>query len=607
MYKLSILATTDTHSHISLYDYFMDSEMKVNGLILAGSKIEAIRAENEQQNIATVVVDNGDILQGNIMADYAAEMRPVIHPAINMMNEIGYDAGTLGNHEFNYGLDYLDAAIEQAGFPLVNCNVKYINGDYVANPYHIVDKTFKDGTSVKIGITGVVPEQILKWDEAHLTNRVIVEDMYDALYQYSNQLKTLGCDIVIALMHTGLDQQQLEVTRGIENQVYRLAQIDAIDAFVFGHTHQQFPGPDYAAIPNADNASGRIFNAYGVQPVCFASHLGRIDLELEQTDDGIKVVSGASHVIELKSEDVQISNHLESVNTPAHNGVMDFIKRPIGETKQHHDSYFAQVGTSTVVEIIAKAGRKKIETMIESGELKLSSNEIISTSAPIKAGRDGVNDYVDIDSGALTLKDALNIYRFPNKLSAVHISGRVLREWVEWSVSCFNTIGSEFIAKDNKSTAPGFPSYNMDIFYELNYAIDLSQEARYSNVGEKINDTYRIKDLTYLNQPVTDDMQFTVLTTDYRTNFCPILQDGAVTKIQLEDLEIRQIIIDYIKTYGMDFIPTRPFSFVQEGVFKFKSSPQAAQYLQPGITPTDTYEDDYLIYELDTRLMQHNK
>lgn len=602
MYRLSILATTDTHSHISLYDYFLESDLKINGLILAGSKIEAIKAANEKIDVATVVVDNGDILQGNIMADYAAEMRPSIHPAINMMNEIGYDAGTLGNHEFNYGLEYLDKANRQALFPLVNCNVKYINGDFVVAPFHIVEKSYKDGTTVKIGITGVVPEQIMKWDEDHLTDRVIVEDMYDALYQYSNQLKAFGCDIVIALMHTGLDQEQLENMKGIENQVYRLAQIEAVDAFVFGHTHQQFPGPDYVNIPDVDNENGRVFHAYGVQPVCFASHLGRIDLALEKTEQGFKIVNGKSNVIELKSSDVEINTHFIDVNQTAHQGVLDYIKQPIGMTERHHDSYFAQIGTSTVVEVIAKAVKYAIEQMIGNHQLKLASSNIISTSAPIKAGRDGVNDYIEIDSGELTLKDAINIYRFPNKMSAVNVSGRILREWVEWSVSCFNTTDSEYMLKDNKSTSPGFPSYNMDIFYDLNYCIDLSREARYSSVGEKINDTYRIKDLTYLNQPVTDEQQFTVLTTDYRTNFCPILNDASVTKIQLEDIEIRQIIIDYIKRFGVDFQPTRPFTFLQDGIYKFKSSPKGSAYLQPGITPTETYDDDYLIYELNTAL-----
>ncbi|WP_414047118.1 5'-nucleotidase C-terminal domain-containing protein [Macrococcus equi] len=604
MYKLSILATTDTHSHISLYDYFLEREMQINGLILAGSKIEEIKSLNEQQDIATLVVDNGDILQGNIMADYAANVRPDIHPAINMMNEIGYDAGTLGNHEFNYGLDYLDTAQKQGLFPLVNCNVKHINGDFVVKPYQIVEKSYNDGTSIKFGITGVVPEQIMMWDKEHLTGRVLVEDMYDALLQYSNQLKAQGCDIVVALMHTGLAQEQLEEMRGIENQVYRLAQIEAVDAFVFGHTHQQFPGPDYADIKDVDAVNGKVFHAYGVQPMCFASHLGRIDIELEQTETGFNIVDGKSSVIELKSSDVVINTHLIDVNKNAHDGVLEYVKRPIGITHRHHESYFAQVGPSSVVEVIAKAGKFATEELIKNHQLTLASPNIISTSAPIKAGRDGVNDYIDIESGRLTLKDALNIYRFPNKLSAVNITGKVLREWVEWSVSCYNTIGSEYIVKDNKSTAPGFPSYNMDIFYELNYSIDLSCEARYSNVGEKINDTYRIKELTYLNQPVTDEQQFTVLTTDYRTNFCPILKDAAVTKIQLEDIEIRQIIIDYIKTHGIDFEPTRPFTFLQDGIFKFKSSPKGIEYLQPGITATDLYDEDYLIYELNTALIK---
>lgn len=598
MYKLSILATTDTHSHVSLYDYFMGSYIEENGLILAGSKIDAIRKSNQSEGKITVVVDNGDILQGNILADYAADKHPDIHPAIHLMNEIQYDVSTFGNHEFNYGLDYLQQTISKAEFPFVNCNVKYVNGDYVGIPYTMFEREFPDGEKVVIGVTGVVPEQILKWDEGHLDGKVTVEDMYQSLYQYAHQMKSQGADIVIALMHTGLDQEKLDDFEGAENAVYKLAQIDAIDAFVFGHTHQVFPGPDYAAVPNADISKGKLFNAFGVQPVCFASHLGEIELTLQKTTDGFEVIDGNSKVHTLKESNIEINEAYVKANQAAHDSVLEYINQPIGHSDQHIESYFAQIGVSRAAQIVAQAGKESFLQLAERDNLKVA--HLISTSAPIKAGRDGVNDYIDIEAGSLTLKDAINIYRFPNIMSVVQVSGRVLKEWAEWSVSCFNTIDKSLILKDNKSTAPGFPSYNMDIFYELTYGIDLTVQARYSNTGELISDSNRVHNLQYGGQAVTDDKMYTVITNDYRTNFCPILKDESVVKLQIEPLEVRQCIIDYIKHSDLNFELKRPFYFMQDGVYRFKSSPEGARHIQEGITATTAYDGDYLIYEVNT-------
>lgn len=132
----------------------------------------------------------------------------------------------------------------------------------------------------------------------------------------------------------------------------------------------------------------------------------------------------------------------------------------------------------------------------------------------------------------------------------------------------------------------------MDLFYELTYSIDLTQEARYGTTGEAINNSQRVLDLQYEGSPVIDDDIYTVITNDYRTNFCPILKDESVVKLQIEPLEVRQCIIDYIKHSDLNFELKRPFSFVQEGVFRFKSSPEGIRHIQEGMTATQAYDGD---------------
>ncbi|TDM12061.1 5'-nucleotidase C-terminal domain-containing protein [Macrococcus lamae] len=556
-YQLMILGTTDVHAHISLYDYFLETAQETNGLILAGSKIREIQEKNAEENIATVVLDNGDILQGSLIADYAADKRPEMHPMIQMMNAIGYDAMTLGNHEFNYGLDYLRTTMSKANFPVVNCNVKTMDGNYLFQPYTIIEKTFDDGATVKVGVTGVVPEQIMMWDDKWLRDNVQVEDMYTAAKACAAELRSL-CDVVICLCHTGFDPSASNEP-GLENQVHLLASISDIDAIIFGHTHQLFPSEDVTA------DYGRIHHTYAVQPASFASHLGKIELNLKRTAAGFEIKSGHSEVIELKDK-TTIDDTLVELNEETHQAIFSYINKKIGETPRFIDSFFSQLAPSMAVELVARSGKHAY--IKKYGETK----QLISTSAPLKAGRDGANDYVMVPRGDVTIKDAISIYRFPNKLTAVEVNGRILKEWLEWSASAFNCYDDEYLLKDNQSIAPGFPSYNMDIFYELDYLIDLNEEARYNHAGIQVSDSERIKELSFEGRTVDDNDVFTVLTNDYRVNFTPFLKDFPAV---VEDTDVRETVIDYIKEEGTDFSPIWPFRFTEEGVYRMKTSAHA--------------------------------
>ncbi|ULG71550.1 5'-nucleotidase C-terminal domain-containing protein [Macrococcus brunensis] len=586
-YQLTILSTTDMHAHLSLYDYFLGTEQETNGLILAGSKIKALVEENQQKETQTVVLDNGDILQGNLIADYAADKRPERHPVMQMMNAVGYDAMTLGNHEFNYGLDYLKSTLAQAEFPVVNCNIRTVEGDYLFNPYTVIEKTFSDGETIRVGVTGVVPEQILMWDDKWLHGKVVVQDMYQTAKACAAELKK-HCDVVVCLCHTGFDAS-LPDEDGLENQVHRISTIDDIDAIIFGHTHQLFPSDTLTA----DYIDGsRIHHVYAVQPASFGSHLGRIELTLKKTENGFEVESGHSEVIELKNNTV-IDPALVELNETTHQAIFDYINEEIGQTEHYIDSFFSQLAPSRAVEIVARSGRRAYE------KLRGDIPNLISTSAPLKAGRDGASDYVMISPGSLTIKDAISIYRFPNKLAAVKVTGKVLKEWLEWSASAFNCYSDELIVKDNQSIAPGFPSYNMDIFYELDYQIDLSVPARYNHAAVQVTDSVRIQGLTFEGRAVEPDDEFTVLTNDYRLNFTPFLKslEGEVL-----DVDVRETVIEYIKEEGCDFKAAWPFRFTEDGTYRMKTSRHAEDVLleYPARKVADA-ADDFIIVELNMK------
>ncbi|MGI9500684.1 MAG: metallophosphoesterase, partial [Geminicoccaceae bacterium] len=212
---LRLMETTDLHVHVYPYDYYADKPIDTVGLARTASIIEAIRAEATN----TLLVDNGDFLQGNPMGDYIAYERGMregdVHPMISAMNTVDFAVSTVGNHEFNYGLDFLMKTVAGAGFPVVCANVAKgslaagpRDDDLLFEPYVILDKTVLDGAGkehpIRIGVIGFVPPQIMTWDRRHLEGSVDTRDIVQTARAWVPEIREAGADIVIALSHSGI-------------------------------------------------------------------------------------------------------------------------------------------------------------------------------------------------------------------------------------------------------------------------------------------------------------------------------------------------------------------------------------------------------------------
>lgn len=134
---LRILETTDLHSNMMDFDYYKDTPTEKFGLVRTATLIQQARGEVAN----SVLVDNGDIIQGSPLGDYMAAkgLQPgEIHPVYKALNTLDYAVGNLGNHEFNYGLTYLQQAIAGARFPYINANViDETSGKPLFTPYLI--------------------------------------------------------------------------------------------------------------------------------------------------------------------------------------------------------------------------------------------------------------------------------------------------------------------------------------------------------------------------------------------------------------------------------------------------------------------------------------
>lgn len=236
---LRVLSTTDVHVHIHPYDYYRDREEYTVGLAKISTLVEAARAGAAN----SLLLDNGDFIQGNPLGDFMAYERGLeegdLHPMIAAMNSLGYDAATLGNHEFNYGLSFLDKAMARAGFPSPLANVlRGTSGEETLfAPYAILEREIVDdaGTAhaIKIGVIGFTPPQIMIWDKAHLEGNARSLDIVASAERYVPEMLEQGCDLIVALSHSGIAGGAH--SDGAENASLALAGVDGIDLVITGH------------------------------------------------------------------------------------------------------------------------------------------------------------------------------------------------------------------------------------------------------------------------------------------------------------------------------------------------------------------------------------
>lgn len=522
---LRVLETSDLHGNMMDFDYYKDKPTDKFGLVRTASLIQ----HASEQVTNSVLVDNGDIIQGSPMADYMAAkgLKPGdTHPVYKAMNTLDYVVGNIGNHEFNYGLDYLKNALAGAKFPYVNANViDATTQKPLFTPYIIVDTPVKDrdgqAHTLRIGYIGFVPPQILVWDKANLQGKVTVNDITETAKRYVPEMRKQGADLVVAIPHSGLSSDPYRAMA--ENSVYYLSQIPGIDAIMFGHAHAVFPSKDFANIKGADIDKGLLNGVPAVMPGQWGDHLGIVDLQLNNDEGNWKVTAAKAQARpvydkenkrSLAEEDPSLIKVLEE----DHNGTREFVSKPIGKSDGNMYSYLALIQDDPTVQIVNNAQRAYVEHYIQ-GDPDLADLPVLAAAAPFKVG--GRNNdpasFVEVEKGQLTFRNAADLYLYPNTLVVVKASGKEVKEWLECSAGQFNQIDVNSSKPQGLINWDGFRTYNFDVIDGVNYQIDVSQPARYDGECTLLNDqAERIKQLTFKGKPIDPNAQFLVATNNYR-------------------------------------------------------------------------------------------
>ena len=567
--KLRILETTDVHVNLINYDYYQDKPTDEYGLAKTATLIKAARAESRN----AMLFDNGDLLQGNPLGDYVARIKPLApgaqHPAHKVMQALGYDAGNIGNHEFNYGLPFLRQVLASAGFPYVNANIYIDEGGAASNPsaplspsarnaftpFVILEREFVDEAGARhklgVGVIGFVPPQVMQWDRQNLLGRVVARDIPETARHFVPLMKAAGADIVVAIPHSGFERGET-VFFG-ENAVARLAEVPGVNAILFGHSHGEFPGRFFNTHPKVDLAKGTINGVPAVMPGRWGDHLGVVDLVLEKSGSSWKVADARAEIRPIYDRTarkalVDADPMVAQLIAAEHQGTLAYVRAEVAQTTAPIHSFFAQVADDPSVQVVSLAQLAYGKRALQAGAH--AALPLLSASAPFKTGgRQGWGYYTDIPAGPIAVRNVADLYIYPNTVKVVKLTGAQVREWLEMSAGAFNRIDPKGApAQDLINSA--FPSFNFDTIDGVNYRIDVTQPARYDRSGKVVAEqARRIVDLQYEGKPIDDKAYFAVVTNNYRAagggNFPGL--DGSATILDAPD-ENREALVQYLQT-----------------------------------------------------------
>lgn len=506
---LRILATSDLHLQIYPHDYRTDRPAPGTGLALAARLITRLRAAAPN----SLLFDNGDFLQGNPMGDFVAETRGLppgrSHPMIRAMNRLGYDGATLGNHEFNYGLDFLGRALRDACFPLVSANLfDPRSGAPLFAPHAMIDRVVVDTAGrrwpLRVAVTGFLPPQVVEWDHRHLGGRAVAAGITETARRIVPELRAAGADVVVALCHCGIDPG----TEGAGNAALELARVAGVDAVVAGHSHQVFPGPDFARLAGADVTAGTLHGVPAAMPGHSGSHVGVIDLLLERGPRGWHRLSGRGRALPARRAECVAGNgadpcrSLMALTERDHRETLGHMRRAAGHSVAPLHTYFALAGDGGAVRLVARALIRHVEGALADSDL--GGLPVLAAAAPFRAGgRGGPANYTDIPQGALTLRHLADLCAYPNSVSALVLRGAELRAWLEHAAAAFHTIVPG--TADQPLIDPGIPAYNFDLIEGVSYRIDPTRPPG-----------GRIRGLRFRGRPVAAEDRFVLATGSHR-------------------------------------------------------------------------------------------
>ncbi len=546
--RLTVMGTTDLHGNVVNWDYFKNTEYDDPahndiGLAKISTLVTAVRDRIAADRYAPrpLLLDAGDTIQGTPLAYHYAKIQPItgghVHPMAAAMNEIGYDAAALGNHEFNYGLDILRTFQRQLDFPLLGANAQdWTTGLPLFPPYVLKRVQVPGEQPIMAGILGLTSPGIAIWDKAVVENKLKFGGIVEQAKVWVRRIRQAGADVVVVCAHSGMDLSSSygDALPVPENASVMMAEtVPGIDAVLVGHAHQEIPE---RLVTNTTTGEQVLLS----EPLKWGMRLSLIELDLQRIHGRWKVVDRHAQV--LNANTVEADPKVVAVLRKDHDTVVEYVNSKIGTCRQAMSAATAPWEHTAALDFVNYVEGDAVAKGLAG--TPQASLPVLAIAAPFRRS-------AAIPAGDVSVRDVAGLYVFDNTLLAVTLTGAEVEEYLEFSAQYFKQVsGTGPFMPDQLTNAPtatapnGTPDYNYDILggftKPLTYKIDIAKP-----VGS------RIVDLAYDGVPVAADQQFVVAVNNYRQagsgNFPHISTAPVVYNRQVE---IRQLMIDYVTTTG---------------------------------------------------------
>ena len=531
---ITIMGTSDLHANAVNWDYYKDavysdSAGNAIGLARVSSVVNEIRAKRGRER--TLLFDAGDTIQGSPLGFYYALVDPVtesgaMHPIAAQMNAIGYDAVALGNHEFNYGLDFLDYWIDQMDADVLAANAVQAGTKVPAyTPYVIKTMKVPGRPPIRVGVLGLTNPGVVIWDKANVGGRIEVQDLVETAARWVPVMRRAGAHVVVVSAHSG-DNGRSSYTGDlpVENAAALVAeQVPGIDAILFGHAHVDVP---QRIVKNL--ATGR--DVVLSEPKNWGQRLSVFDLTVEYAKGKWSVTSGSSTTVNTNT--VVDDPALVAVVRAQHDAVVSYVNTPVAVSTEAMSAAEACWKDTAILDYVNAVQTATVAAAVAG--TPEAALPIVSIAAPF-------NRAATFPAGQVTIKDVAGLYIYDNTLLASILTGAQIKDYLEYSAKYFAVVAPDApVAPATWTNAGNTPDYNYDQFSGVEYGVDISQP-----VGS------RIVGLSFDGASVAADQQFLVAVNNYRQSGgggFPHIQGAPV--VYNAQVAIREAIVSYASAAG---------------------------------------------------------
>ncbi len=507
--QITILGTTDLHGNLNPVDYYTNKPDN-RGLAKVATLIKRIR--KEQPNV--LLIDSGDTIQGSPLESFHGRKNNAPpDPMMLAMNSLNYDAMTVGNHEYNFGLKVLEKARGEAKFPWLSANT-YDEGKQEPHykPYLV-----KEVAGVKIGVLGLTTPGIPNWDNPpNYAGLEFHEPLAEARKWVPILRDQEKVDVVVIAMHMGLEEDLRtgEVTPGQvlhENEAIAIAtEVPGVDVIFMGHTHRDVP---------AIYINGVLLT----QANHWGRHLARADLYLQKAGTGWRMYAKSARTI--PSDDrVEPDPEVVKIAEPYDRETQAWLAREIGQSAEELTATEARFRDTAILDLVQKV-------QLDAGKADVSMVASFNPAARIA-------------KGPVSVRDIAGLYVYENTLVVLEVTGQQLKDALEHSAKYFKAYVPGKSPSDLVDEK--IPAYNFDIAEGVTYDLDISKP-----VGQ------RIQNLRFRGQPLSPARKLKLATNNYRVNGgggYDMYKNAPVVYRSSE--EIRELIIDWLEKNKT--VPTRP-------------------------------------------------